>query len=68
MLEGTAGVSQAVLIARKIIISCNTQIDLEHITKKNGNVLEVNIGEELLSQAGLGDPSKMKRELTNSRT
>ena len=68
LLEGTAGVSQAVLIARKIIISCNTQIDLEHITKKNGNVLEVNIGEELLSQAGLGDPSKMKRELTNSRT
>jgi hypothetical protein len=57
--DGTPGVSQPTLIARKIILSCNALVQQGYITKKNGESLQVRIGEELLDRAGLSDPSKI---------
>jgi len=62
VLDNTAGVSQPVLIARKIIDSCNALIDQDFITKKNGECFVNGIGEEVMLKAGLGDPSKMVHE------
>lgn len=62
LMEGTAGISQAVLIARRIIDKCNALIENGVIKKRNGETLKQVIGEELLSKAGLGDPSKTNEE------
>ena len=59
IMENTAGVKQDVLIARRIIDRCNTLIDTDVLTKKDGHPLKVTIGEEILEKADLGDPSKM---------
>ena len=59
LTEGTAGVSQAVLIARRIITRCNSLVEQEFITKKNGEPLQVSIGEQLMEHAGLKDPAKI---------
>ena len=56
--DNTAGVIQSTLIARKIVTSCNILIKNKVITKRNGDLLQVDIGEDALSNAGLGDPSK----------
>jgi len=57
--HNTGGVKQGVLIARRIISQCNHLIDLQILTKKNGDYLSQKIGEDVLLAAGLGDPSKM---------
>lgn len=62
LMEGTAGVSQSVLIARRIVDKCNALIENGVIKKRNGETLKQVIGEELLSKAGLGDPSKTNEE------
>lgn len=62
LMEGTAGVSQAVLIARRIVATCNALIENGVIKKRNGDTLKQIIGEELLTKAGLGDPSKVNEE------
>ena len=54
----TGGVAQAILIARRIVDACNTLIENDVIRKSNGDELRHLIGDELLTQAGLGDPSK----------
>jgi len=59
--DGTAGVVQSVLIARKIVTKCNVLIQNKVITKRNGDPLQVDIGEDVMSNAGLGDPSKIDR-------
>tara|TARA_Y100001951_G_C11254207_1_gene248365 strand:- start:71 stop:1099 length:1029 start_codon:yes stop_codon:yes gene_type:complete len=59
LTENTAGVVQAILIARKIVESCNVLIKNKVITKRNGDLLQVEIGEDAKSNAGLGDPSKL---------
>jgi len=59
--EHTAGVVQSILIARKIVESCNILITNKVITKRNGDYLQVEIGEDAMSNAGLGDPSKVDR-------
>ena len=59
LTEGTAGVSQAVIIARRILYKCNSLVEQEFITKKNGEPLQVSIGEQLMEQAGLKDPAKI---------
>ena len=58
--HNTAGVKQGILIARRLVDSCNNLIDLDVLTKKNGEYLSQKIGEDILLTAGLGDPSKMK--------
>ena len=60
LIYGTAGVSQAILIARRIVDKCNAAIDIDAITKKNGDELKVSIGSEIMDNAGLSDPSVMK--------
>jgi hypothetical protein len=60
LIYGTAGTSQAVLIARRIVDKCNAAIDIDAITKKNGDELKVLIGSEIMDNAGLSDPSVMK--------
>ena len=62
LMEGTAGVSQSVLIARRIVDKCNALIENGVIKKRNGETLKQIIGEELLTKAGLGDPSKTNEE------
>ena len=57
--HNTAGVKQGILIARRLVDSCNNLIDLDVLTKKNGECLYQKIGEDILLTAGLGDPSKM---------
>ncbi len=59
--EHTAGVVQSILIARKIVESCNILITNKVIRKSNGDFLLVDIGEDAMSNAGLGDPSKVIR-------
>tara|TARA_Y100000816_G_C26038936_1_gene544088 strand:+ start:166 stop:1224 length:1059 start_codon:yes stop_codon:yes gene_type:complete len=54
----TAGNKEAVLIARKIISQCNICMEQKYITKKNGDEIKEDIGETVLTEAGLGDPSK----------
>jgi hypothetical protein len=59
LTDKTAGVSQSVLIARRIVDKFNTLIDNVIIKKKNGEPLKQTIGEKTLSEAGLADPSKI---------
>jgi hypothetical protein len=56
----TAGVVQPILIARKIVDGCNFCIKNNVITKRNGTFFSIDgIGDDVMSNAGLGDPSKM---------
>jgi hypothetical protein len=59
LMEGSAGVSQSVLIGRRIVHKCNALIENGVIKKRNGDILKQVIGEELLTKAGLEDPSKI---------
>jgi len=60
LMEDTAGVSQSVLIARRIVGKCNALIENGILKKRNGEPLKQPIGEDVLVKAGLGDPSKVK--------
>ena len=59
--HNTAGVKQGILIARRLVDGCNNLIDMDILTKKNGDYLSQKIGEDVLLTAGLGDPSKMNK-------
>ena len=59
IMSDTAGVKQSVLIARRVVDRCNTLIENDVLTKKNGDSLKIRIGEDVLLSARLGDPSKM---------
>ena len=59
LMDGAGGVKQDVLIARRIIDKCNALIEVDTITKKDGNPLSQTIGEETMKSAGLEDPSKI---------
>ena len=54
----TAGVNQAILIARRIVTACNAGIQMRVLRKRNGDILLHHIGEDMMSDAGLKDPSK----------
>ena len=43
------------------ITSVSNLITNKVITKRNGDYLQVEIGEDAMSNAGLGDPSKVAR-------
>lgn len=60
LMEDTAGVSQSILIARRIVGKCNALIENSILKKRNGESLKQPIGEDILVKAGLGDPSKVK--------
>ena len=60
VMDGAAGVSQDVLIARRIVSKCNALMETDHITKRNGETFSVEIGEDVLKSCGLGDPSTLK--------
>lgn len=60
LIDNTAGVVQPILIARKIVTSCNNLIKNKVITKRDGTFFLIDgIGDDVMSNAGLGDPSKM---------
>ena len=59
IMSDTAGVTQDVLIARRIVDKCNALIENDVINKKDGSPLQVTIGEDIMKGAGLGDPSKL---------
>ena len=54
----TAGVNQAILIARRIVTACNGLIQARVLKKRNGDTLMHHIAEDMMSNAGLKDPSK----------
>jgi hypothetical protein len=58
LVLNTAGSSQSILIARRIVFSCNQLTKFRTITKQNGDKFKNEIDEVALSNAGLGDPSK----------
>ena len=58
-MSDTGGVTQDILIARRIVDKCNALIENDVINKKDGSSLQVTIGEETMKSAGLGDPSKI---------
>ena len=58
LLAGTAGGSQSVLIARRIIAAVNNLTSVEFILKRNGDTISNAIEETTMARAGLGDPSK----------
>ena len=57
LMSDIGGDAQTVLFARKVVASCNTLTTQGYITKKNGDPLEVDIEEDVMTKAGLGDPS-----------
>ena len=57
LMTDIGGDLQSVLIARRVVSRCNTLIEQGYITKKNGESLQVTIGEDIMKKAGLGDPS-----------
>ena len=58
--RNTHGNTQNVIIARKIITECNTLMKHGHLKKRDGEKFDnITIGDEILQQAGLSDPSKM---------
>lgn len=59
LTEKTAGVSQAVLIARRIVDKFNALVENGIIKKRNNESLQQTIGEKTMSLAGLADPSKI---------
>jgi hypothetical protein len=58
--EKTAGPLQGVIIARRIIDACNNLIESGVIVKTNGDEFKITIGEQLLEEADMGDPSTIK--------
>jgi hypothetical protein len=54
---GTAGGSQSVLIARRIVDAVNNSTDLGIIVKRDGTEFSNGINETTMTNAGLGDPS-----------
>ena len=59
LTDKTAGVSQSVLIARRIVDKFNSLVENGFIPKRNDERLQQTIGEKTLSEAGLADPSKI---------
>ena len=59
LTDKTAGVSQSVLIARRIVDKFNALVENSIIKKRNNEPLQQTIGEKTLSEAGLADPSKI---------
>ena len=59
LTDKTAGVSQSVLIARRIVDKFNALVENSIIKKRNDEPLQQTIGEKTLSEAGLADPSKI---------
>ena len=57
LMSDIGGDSQSILFARRVVASCNTLVGHKIITKKNGDPLQVNIEEDIMVKAGLGDPS-----------
>jgi len=57
LMSDIGGDSQSILFARRVVASCNTLVMHKIITKKNGGLLQVNIEEDIMVKAGLGDPS-----------
>ena len=49
-----------VIIARRIIDACNNLIESGVIVKTNGDEFKITIGEQLLEEADMGDPSTIK--------
>ena len=62
LTDKTAGVSQSVLIARRIVDKFNALVENSIILKRNKEPLQQTIGEKTLSEAGLADPSKMSED------
>lgn len=60
LLDGTAGIAQDVLIARRIVSKCNALMESDVITKQDGEFFTVTIGEDVLKSCGMEDPSGMK--------
>ena len=59
LMSDIGGDLQSVLFARRIVSACNVLVQQGYIRKKNGDELQVEIEETVLSKAGLGDPSKI---------
>lgn len=59
LTDKTAGVSQSVLISRRIVDKFNALVENNVILKRNKEPLQQTIGEKTLSEAGLADPSKI---------
>ena len=59
LMDGAGGWQQDVLIARRIVDKCNTLIETDIITKKDGSPLKQTIGEDTMKSAGLADPGKL---------
>ena len=57
LMSDIGGDSQSILFARRVVASCNTLVMHKIIRKKNGGLLQVNIEEDIMVKAGLGDPS-----------
>ena len=51
-MSDTGGVTQDILIARRIVDKCNALIENDVINKKDGSSLQVTIGEETMKSAG----------------
>ena len=62
LTDKTAGVSQSVLIARRIVDKFNALVENSIILKRNKEPLQQTIGEKTLSEAGLADPSKISED------
>lgn len=59
ILDGTPGVAQDVLIARRIVSKCNALMESDVITKQDGEFFTVTIGEDVLKSCGMEDPSAL---------
>ena len=61
--DNTAGVVQSILIARKIVDSCNVLIRNKAITKRDGTFFSIDgIGDDVMKNAGLENPSKISSD------
>lgn len=59
LIDNTGGTVQSILIARKIVSTCNILIRHRSLKKKNGENLLVEIGDDAMKNAGLDDPTKI---------
>lgn len=59
ILEGTPGITQDILIVRRIVSKCNALMESDVITKQDGEFFTVTIGEDVLKSCGMGDPSAL---------
>ena len=57
LMSDIGGDLQSTLFARRIVNRCNSLIEQGYIRKRNGDLLQVQIEETVLSKAGLADPT-----------